>query len=389
MPRFSRPVRSSSRDAYWPATPMRLRASAGWRRTSMPATVAEPGVGARERGEDADGRRLAGAVRAEDQRIVPSATLRSRPRRACVSPKHLWRPTASIMARDMLGPMRITSVGRPGARILIGRPGSGLPGARIDGMPRIAVIFTGGTIAMRQRRRCGRATCRRCAAEELLATVPGLDEVAEVEPIDWGLVPASHLSFDQVLDIGRQPGCGARPAGDRRRRRRAGHRRHRGDRVRLGPAAAAGQAGRRGRRHAIGVAGGLRRAGEPAQCGRRGGRSARSPTRAWSWPWPARFTVLTTCARPTRTPTRRSRARTPGGSAPSCGGRVTLQRRRAARAAADDPGACRAAGPARHGGPRRRRASSRRRLPGAPRASWSRPPAAATRRPRCWRRRAG
>ena len=39
--------------------------------------------------------------------------------------------------------------------------------------------------------------------EDLLATVPGLEEVAEVEPIDWGLVPASHLSFGQVLDIGR------------------------------------------------------------------------------------------------------------------------------------------------------------------------------------------
>jgi hypothetical protein len=27
--------------------------------------------------------------------------------------------------------------------------------------------------------------------------------MAEIEPIDWGLVPASHLTFAQVLDIGR------------------------------------------------------------------------------------------------------------------------------------------------------------------------------------------
>src|SRR5688500_19875319 len=39
--------------------------------------------------------------------------------------------------------------------------------------------------------------------EELLASVPGLDRIAEIEPIDWGLVPASHLTFDQVLEIGR------------------------------------------------------------------------------------------------------------------------------------------------------------------------------------------
>lgn len=70
-------------------------------------------------------------------------------------------------------------------------------------MPRIAVIFTGGTIAMRSDPGAGgnRPALR---GEDLLATVPGLDAIAEIEPIDWGLVPASHLSFDQVLEIGRQ-----------------------------------------------------------------------------------------------------------------------------------------------------------------------------------------
>ena len=38
--------------------------------------------------------------------------------------------------------------------------------------------------------------------DELLATVPGLADLADVEPIDWGLVPASHLTFAQVLEIG-------------------------------------------------------------------------------------------------------------------------------------------------------------------------------------------
>lgn len=70
-------------------------------------------------------------------------------------------------------------------------------------MPRIALLFTGGTIAMRRDPGAG-GNLPTLRGEDLLATVPGLDAVAEIEPIDWGLVPASHLSFAQVLDIGRR-----------------------------------------------------------------------------------------------------------------------------------------------------------------------------------------
>jgi L-asparaginase len=66
-------------------------------------------------------------------------------------------------------------------------------------MRRIAVVFTGGTIAMRADAGANVPTLR---GEDLLAAAPGLDRIAQVEPIDWGLVPASHLTFDQVLDIG-------------------------------------------------------------------------------------------------------------------------------------------------------------------------------------------
>ena len=66
----------------------------------------------------------------------------------------------------------------------------------------MAVVFTGGTISMRQAPD-GRGATPTLRGEELLASVPGLDEIADVEPIDWGLVPASHLTFDQVLEIGR------------------------------------------------------------------------------------------------------------------------------------------------------------------------------------------
>jgi L-asparaginase len=67
-------------------------------------------------------------------------------------------------------------------------------------MRRVAAIFTGGTISMRA---SAGGNVPTLGPADLLATVPGLDELAEVEPIDWGLVPASHLSLAQVLEIGR------------------------------------------------------------------------------------------------------------------------------------------------------------------------------------------
>jgi L-asparaginase len=69
-------------------------------------------------------------------------------------------------------------------------------------MARVAVVFTGGTISMRHDPGAG-GNLPAMRGDELLATVPGLAEIADIEPIDWGLVPASHLSFDQVLEIGR------------------------------------------------------------------------------------------------------------------------------------------------------------------------------------------
>jgi L-asparaginase len=68
-------------------------------------------------------------------------------------------------------------------------------------VPHVAVIFTGGTISMRRDpSTAGNVPTLR--AHELLSSVSGLDRIAEVEPIDWGLVPASHLTFAQLLEIG-------------------------------------------------------------------------------------------------------------------------------------------------------------------------------------------
>lgn len=71
-------------------------------------------------------------------------------------------------------------------------------------MPRIAVVFTGGTIAMRNDDTDAHGNVPALRGRELLASTSGLGEIADVEPIDWGLVPASHLSLAQVLEIGRR-----------------------------------------------------------------------------------------------------------------------------------------------------------------------------------------
>lgn len=67
--------------------------------------------------------------------------------------------------------------------------------------PRVVVIFTGGTIAMLPDPLTG-AAVPSLDGEALLSRVPGLHEIAETEAIDWGLVPASHLRFSQILEIG-------------------------------------------------------------------------------------------------------------------------------------------------------------------------------------------
>ena len=67
--------------------------------------------------------------------------------------------------------------------------------------PRVVVIFTGGTIAMLPDPATG-AAVPALRGRDVLDRVPGLADIAELEVVDWGLVPASHLRFAQLLEIG-------------------------------------------------------------------------------------------------------------------------------------------------------------------------------------------
>jgi len=68
--------------------------------------------------------------------------------------------------------------------------------------PRIVVVFTGGTISMLADPVTGAARPALDGAA-ILARTPCLGPIADVEPVDWGLVSASHLRFEQIIDIAR------------------------------------------------------------------------------------------------------------------------------------------------------------------------------------------
>jgi L-asparaginase len=69
-------------------------------------------------------------------------------------------------------------------------------------MERVAMVFTGGTISMGFDPVAG-GNVPALDAAAILARTPGLESIAEIVPIDRGLTPASHFTFEDVLGIGR------------------------------------------------------------------------------------------------------------------------------------------------------------------------------------------
>jgi L-asparaginase len=67
-------------------------------------------------------------------------------------------------------------------------------------MPRVAIVFTGGTISMQDDPVTGGPVPVLHGAD-ILARTGGLEAIADVEAVDWGLVPASHLTLDRVLEL--------------------------------------------------------------------------------------------------------------------------------------------------------------------------------------------
>ena len=68
-------------------------------------------------------------------------------------------------------------------------------------MPRVAVVFTGGTISMGFDPVAG-GNVPSLDGAAILARTPGLDALADVVPIDRGLTPASHFTFGDLMTLG-------------------------------------------------------------------------------------------------------------------------------------------------------------------------------------------
>jgi L-asparaginase len=65
---------------------------------------------------------------------------------------------------------------------------------------RIVVLFTGGTISMVVDPVAGGAVPALDGAA-ILARTPGLDEIADLVPLDRGMIPASHWTFERLLEL--------------------------------------------------------------------------------------------------------------------------------------------------------------------------------------------
>jgi L-asparaginase len=67
-------------------------------------------------------------------------------------------------------------------------------------MPRVVVVFTGGTISMGFDPVAG-GNVPSLDGASILARTPALDAIAEVLPIDRGLTPASHFTFADLMTL--------------------------------------------------------------------------------------------------------------------------------------------------------------------------------------------
>ncbi|HEX5083997.1 MAG TPA: asparaginase [Blastocatellia bacterium] len=68
--------------------------------------------------------------------------------------------------------------------------------------PRLAAFFTGGTISMRFDPATGGAVPA-LSGDEILAQVPGLDEIADFDVIDFGKWPGPHVTPSRMMDLAR------------------------------------------------------------------------------------------------------------------------------------------------------------------------------------------
>lgn len=67
-------------------------------------------------------------------------------------------------------------------------------------MYKVAVIFTGGTISMKVDERL-KAAIPALSDSEILATISGIERIAEIEAIHFGSFPGPHMSIERMFEL--------------------------------------------------------------------------------------------------------------------------------------------------------------------------------------------
>ena len=68
-------------------------------------------------------------------------------------------------------------------------------------MYKVGVIFTGGTISMKVDERL-KSAIPALSDEEIMATVSGIDKIAQIESLHFGSLPSPHMTLEKMFELG-------------------------------------------------------------------------------------------------------------------------------------------------------------------------------------------
>ena len=66
--------------------------------------------------------------------------------------------------------------------------------------PKIAIIFTGGTISMSVDEEIG-AAIPSLNGQDIISMVTNIDKLANIEIVEYSEIPGPHISFEMLFDI--------------------------------------------------------------------------------------------------------------------------------------------------------------------------------------------
>lgn len=66
--------------------------------------------------------------------------------------------------------------------------------------PKVAIIFTGGTISMTVDEKVG-AAIPTLTGSQILSMVSNIDKLAEIEVIEYAEIPGPHMTIDRLMEI--------------------------------------------------------------------------------------------------------------------------------------------------------------------------------------------